>query len=70
MPREPGPAGWRELAQCGAQCLDARDGRGRRWARQRAVQALVARGDDAALAHAAAHAMERIAQCIADAARR
>ena len=59
-----GGADVQALRDCIAQCVDARTGHGRRWAKQRAHQALVDQGTRPWLAAACATAAEQVALAI------
>ena len=52
------------LAACGRACLDARDGRGRRFPVARCTEALTATGSSPAVSQACALAMARVAQSV------
>ena len=55
----------RALADCGHQCLQARNGHHRRWATKRCVDALVASGTPQHIATRSALAMQALAQHLA-----
>ena len=54
------------LARCAMECARANDGRGRRWAKERAVRAMVQQGTDPALAARCVDAMREVARVVAD----